>query len=140
MKSLRLLLAGWMVPLLGVVLLAVGFLAYRTADRLLVERQGAARDLEALRRDERIKERLEQLDKELLDQAQNLARLMQFQLDWGKFRFRDLNIFGMLGVAMADKGFVLIPGWTAPVGRGPVAMELIRRAVPEIRFNDQELQ
>ncbi|MFM7539737.1 MAG: sensor histidine kinase [Planctomycetota bacterium] len=140
MKSLRLLLAGWMVPLLGVVLLAVGFLAYRTADRLLVERQGAARDLEALRRDERVKERLEQLDKELLDQAQNLARLMQFQLDWGKFRFRDLHILGMLGVAMADKGFVMIPGWTAPVGRGPVAMEFFRRAVPEIRFNDQELQ
>jgi hypothetical protein len=38
--------------------------------------------------DERLKEQRDRLDRELLDQAQTLARLMQFQLDWGKFRHR----------------------------------------------------
>jgi len=140
MRSLRLLLAGWMVPLLGIALLVVGGLAYRTADMLLVEREQAARDLEAVREEEREKERRDQLDKELLDQAQTLARLMQFQLDWGKFRHRELQVLGIIPISTVDKGFVLLPGWMASQGRGPLAMELFRRTVPEIRFNDPELQ
>lgn len=140
MRSLRLLLAGWMVPLLGITLLAVGLLAYQSAGRLLVEREKASKDLMEIRRDERIKERVDLLDKDLLAQAQTLARLMQFQLDWGKFRHRELHLFGLVSITTADKGFVLIPGWTAPLGRGPVATEMYRRAVPEIRFNDPELQ
>ena len=73
MRSLRLLLAGWMVPLVGIALLVVGGLAYHTADRLLVEREQSARVLEAVQEEEREKERRDQLDKELLDQAQTLA-------------------------------------------------------------------
>ena len=82
MRSLRFVLAGWMVTLLGAVLLVIGILAYRTSGELLIERQQAARELEQIRMDERLKEQRERLDRELLDQAQTLARLMQFQLDW----------------------------------------------------------
>lgn len=140
MKSLRLLLAGWMVPLLGIALMVVAGLAYRTADRLLVEREQAARDLEAVREEERAKEKLDELDKELLDQAQTLARLMQFQFDWGKFRHRELHLLGLVPISTVDKAFVLFPGWLSTQGRGTLAMELFRRTVPEIRFNDPELQ
>jgi len=95
MRSLRFVLAGWMVTLLGAVLLVIGILAYRTSGELLIERQQAARELEQIRMDERLKEQRERLDRELLDQAQTLARLMQFQLDWGKFRHRELHILGL---------------------------------------------
>ena len=44
----------------------------------LIERQQAARDLVQIRMDERLKEHRDRLDRELLDQAQTLARLMQF--------------------------------------------------------------
>ena len=140
MRSLRLLLAGWMVPLVGIALLVVGGLAYHTADRLLVEREQSARVLEAVQEEEREKERRDQLDKELLDQAQTLARFMQFQLDWGKFRHREIQVLGLIPISTVDKGFVLMPGWLVSQGRGPLVMELFRRTVPEIRFNDSELQ
>ena len=140
MRSLRFVLAGWMVTLLGAVLLVIGILAYRTSGELLIERQQAARELEQIRMDERLKEQRERLDRELLDQAQTLARLMQFQLDWGKFRHRELHILGLFSIASVDKAFVMFPGWLAPQGRSPLAMEFFRRTVPEIRFNDTELQ
>lgn len=125
MRSLRFVLAGWMVTLLGAVLLVIGILAYRTSGELLIERQQAARELEQIRMDERLKEQRERLDRELLDQAQTLARLMQFQLDWGKFRHRELHILGLFSIASVDKAFVMFPGWLAPQGRSPLAMEFL---------------
>ena len=138
MKSLRLVLAGWLLALLAGLQAGVGLLAYSNARQVVLEKTATAEELERNRTEERKNEEAERLDRQLLDQALTLARLMQVHLDWSRVRYRELNTLGMISLATAPNGFVLFPGWYTTQFRGPLYQETLRQ-VPEIRFDRDEL-
>jgi signal transduction histidine kinase len=138
MKSLRLVLAGWLLALLAGLQAGVGLLAYTNARQVVLEKTATAEELEFNRNEERKHDGAEDLDRRLLDQALTLARLMQVHLDWGRVRYRELNSLGTISLATAPNGFVLFPGWFTTQFRGPLYSEVLRQ-VPEIRFNRDEL-
>lgn len=138
MKSLRLVLAGWLLALLAGLQAGVGLLAYTNARQVVLEKTATAEELEFNRNEERKHDGAEDLDRRLLDQALTLARLMQVHLDWGRVRYRELNSLGTISLATAPNGFVFFPGWFTTQFRGPLYSEALRQ-VPEIRFNRDEL-
>ena len=138
MKSLRLVLAGWLLALLAGLQAGVGLLAYSNARQVVLEKTATAEELERNRTEEQKNEEAERLDRQLLDQALTLARLMQVHLDWSRVRYRELNTLGMISLATAPNGFVLFPGWYTTQFRGPLYQETLRQ-VPEIRFDRDEL-
>ena len=138
MNSLRLVLSGWLLALLAGLQAGVGLLAYTNARQVVLEKTATAEELEFNRNEERKHDEAERMDRQLLDQALTLARLMQVHLDWGRVRYRELNALGMVSLATAPNGFVLFPGWFSTQFRGPLYPEVLRQ-VPEIRFNRDEL-
>lgn len=138
MNSLRLVLGAWLLALLAGLQAGVGLLAFTNAKQVILEKTATAEELEFNRNEERKSEEAEKMDRQLLNQALTLARLMQVHLDWGRVRYRELNSLGMVSLATAPNGFVLFPGWFTTQFRGPLYGEVLRQ-VPEIRFNREEL-
>jgi hypothetical protein len=118
MNSLRLVLSGWLLALLAGLQAGVGLLAYTNARQVVLEKTATAEELEFNRNEERKHDEAERMDRQLLDQALTLARLMQVHLDWGRVRYRELNALGMVSLATAPNGFVLFPA--APGSRNQV--------------------
>ena len=139
MNSLRLVLGAWLLALLAGLQAGVGLLAYSNARLVVMEKNVTAEELELSRTEDRKHEEMEHMDRQLLDHALILARLMQVHLNWNRIRYRELNTLGVVSLATAPQGFVLFPGWISTQFRGPLYSEVLRQ-VPEIRFDRSELE
>jgi two-component system, OmpR family, heavy metal sensor histidine kinase CusS len=137
--SIRLSLTFYFLSLLAVALGVASWFAYRTAGQTLQEKRKATADLLQNQYDERCRDELNQVDKALLDQAQNLTRLAQFQFQVDVSRVRWLNEAGMLTACLAPCGIASVPVWLATCQRGPLPFELYGRSVSEIRLSQSDL-
>ena len=135
--SIRLSLVLYCTTLLALALASVSVLGYRTAMGGLESRRAATRQLHETQFFDRCRDCEETMDNELLGQAQTLARLVQFQLDFRRLRNRELALLGMISIP--QNAYFSMPVWLAGVGRGPVAMELFRRNTVEVRLDPAEL-
>ncbi len=76
-------------------------------------------------------------------QAQTLARLTQFHLDFSRARYSELPVLGVLSTALAPGGYLLVPTWAGQGVRGreaPYAWEMHRRYLQaEIKLNSSDL-
>jgi two-component system, OmpR family, heavy metal sensor histidine kinase CusS len=145
MRSIRLSLTVYLLALLVVALGAASVLFYRTTQSSLEARkqatEGQLRSKQAATADklqvkfratsEMLQAKFEQdcehekarLKESLLSQARTLARLVQFQFDWNRFRGKEYNFLGSLGAAATPGGHVLLPLWIAegsPTPRPPL--------------------
>ena len=139
MNSLRLVLGAWLLALLAGLQAGVGLLAYSNARLVVMEKNVTAEELELSRTEDRKHEEMEHMDRQLLDHALILARLMQVHINWNRIRYREFNTLGVVSLATAPQGFVLFPGWISTQFRGPLYSEVLRQ-VPEIRFDRSELE
>src|SRR5262245_908100 len=145
MRSIRLSLTVYLLALLVVALGAASFLVYRTTQSSLEARKQATEEQLRSKRaatadklqvkfratSEMLQAKYEQdcehekarLKESLLSQARTLARLVQFQFDWSRFRGKEFNFLGSLGAAATPGGHVLVPLWIAegsPTARPPL--------------------
>jgi heavy metal sensor kinase len=139
LHSIRLSLTVYFLLLLAAALGGASWFAYRTAAQTLRDKRKATADLLQAQYDERCRDERFQLDKSLLDQAQTLTRLAQFQFQFDLNRVRWLNEAGMLTAGLAPGGCASMPVWLATSQRGPLSYELYGRSVWEIRLNQSEL-
>ncbi|MSR32804.1 MAG: HAMP domain-containing histidine kinase [Gemmataceae bacterium] len=138
MRSIRFSLAVFFISLLGISFGAASVLAYRIAWKNSDDRRIAREELEESRLKDRYREETNRLDDALLFQAQTLARLVQFQTDWGKLRYLELQALGLLSAPFSPHGAASIPLWAIQSSR-TFSFEIYRRAVPLIRFNQEDL-
>ena len=136
-SSIRVSLVLYCTTLLALALASVSVLGYRTAMGGLESRRAATRQLHETQFFDRCRDCEETMDNELLGQAQTLARLVQFQLDFRRLRNREVTLFGLISIP--QNSYLSTPVWLAGVGRGPVAMELFRRNTVEVRLDPAEL-
>jgi heavy metal sensor kinase len=141
-RSIRFSLIGYFLALLGLAVAPAFALVYGMAWKAVTEGQTvAAKDIEG-EYDQRCREEENQLDKQLLFQAQTLARLVQFQNDYTPRTVERLQLFASLTAGAAPNSHFLLPIWVAERGtRGPVAQAGL---VPppklgEIRLDEHEL-
>ncbi len=113
-------------------------MAYRSASRNLEGRLSIQKELAQTTYKDRCRDEGNRLDDSLLFQAQTLARLVQFHVDWGKLRFLELHTLGLLTSPGNSSGYVQVPVW-ALQGTRSFAVDLFRRATPAIRFDPAEL-
>ncbi len=100
MKSIRLSLVVYFLGLLAAALGVASLLAYRTAQRTLVEKKRAAEQLITAQYEERCREERRRLDDKLWQQAHTLARLVELETDWQRLRaINDLKMIALLGAA-----------------------------------------
>jgi heavy metal sensor kinase len=130
MKSIRLSLLVYFLGLLAVALAAASLLVYRNAQQTLQAKQRAMEQLiDAQYKDSRRKEE-EQLDANLLAQAQSLARLVQVQIEWIRSDFvPPLFLLGLLSSSLNPSGYALAPIWIEE-GMPPPRVELPERPEP----------
>ncbi len=136
-SSIRLSLVLYCTILLALALASVSVLGYRTAMGGLESRRSATKQLHETQFTDRCQTLEETMDHELLGQAQTLAKLVQFQMDFQRLRNRDLSLLGLLSIP--QNAHLSIPVWLAAVGRGPISMELFRRNTVELRVDPNEL-
>ena len=91
MNSLRLVLGAWLLALLAGLQAGVGLLAYSNARLVVMEKNVTAEELELSRTEDRKHEEMEHMDRQLLDHALILARLMQVHLNWNRIRYREFQ-------------------------------------------------
>lgn len=113
-------------------------MAYRSASRNLEGRLSLQKELAQTTYKDRCRDEENRLDDALLFQAQTLARLVQFHVDWGKLRYLDLHTLGLLTSPANSSAYVQVPVWALQGTRG-FAFDLFRRATPAIRFDPAEL-
>jgi len=113
-------------------------MAYRSASRNLEGRLSIQKELAQTTYKDRCRDEENRLDDALLFQAQTLARLVQFHVDWGKLRFLELHTLGLLASPASSSAYVQAPVW-ALQGTRSFAFDLFRRATPSIRFDPAEL-
>ena len=113
-------------------------MAYRSASRNLEGRLSIQKELAQTTYKDRCRDEGNRLDDSLLFQAQTLARLVQFHVDWGKLRFLELHTLGLLTSPANSSAYVQVPVW-ALQGTRSFAVDLFRRATPAIRFDPAEL-
>jgi heavy metal sensor kinase len=137
--SIRLSLTVWFLVLLAAALGGASWFGYATASQTLREKRAAAAELVRARYEERCRQDREHLDKALLDEAQTLTRLTQFQLQFDLNRVRWLNGAGLVTAGLLPSGVAAVPVWLVSSQRGPVSFELYRSSIAEIRLNESDL-
>ena len=130
MRSIRLSLTVYFLGLLAVALAAASVFVYQTAQQTLLSEQKARRQLIETQYTERGKEEEARLDADLLAEAQTLARLAQFQFDWGRLRHRELGSLGVLTAAAGPNAYAAAAALDRPGAARPV---LLRVAPPQRR-------
>ena len=136
-SSIRLSLVLYCTTLLALALASVSVLGFRTAMGGLESRRTATKQLHETQFIDRCQAFEETMDHELLGQAQTLAKLVQFQIDFQRLRIRDLSLLGL--VSIPQNAHFSAPIWLAAVGRGPISIELFRRTTVELRVDPDEL-
>ena len=91
-SSIRLSLVLYCTTLLALALASVSVLGFRTAMGGLESRRTATKQLHETQFIDRCQAFEETIDHELLGQAQTLAKLVQFQIDFQRLRIRDLSL------------------------------------------------
>src|SRR5260370_4392294 len=86
MKSIRLSLMVYFLGLLTLALGTASLLAYQTSYLTLQEKKAATEELINAQYKERCKEETDRLDRRLLDQAERLAPLVEFRIEFGPIR------------------------------------------------------
>ena len=138
MRSIRFSLTICFLALLAFSLGGASLMAYRSASRNLEGRLSIQKELAQTTYKDRCRDEENRLDDALLFQAQTLARLVQFHVDWGKLRFLELHTLGLLAAPANSSAYVQTPIW-ALQGTRSFAFDLFRRATPAIRFDPAEL-
>lgn len=138
MRSIRFSLTICFLALLALSLGSASLMAYRSASRNLEGRLSIQKELAQTTYKDRCRDEENRLDDSLLFQAQTLARLVQFHVDWGKLKHLELHALGMLTSPANPGAFVQAPVWALQSTRG-FAFDLFRRATPSIRFDPAEL-
>ena len=87
MRSIRFSLTVCFVLLLGLALGTASVLAYQSAKTSIQGRLNAQKELAEARYKDLVRDEENRLDEALLFQAQTIARIVQFHVDWGKLRF-----------------------------------------------------
>jgi heavy metal sensor kinase len=139
MRSIRLSLTVYFLALLALALGVAFLVVYRTAYDTLQARRRTAEEQVHAQYKERCEEDGRRRDDALLHEAQELARLTQFQIDFSRFRARDLHLVGLLGTALAPNAHALVPFEVAQSLRGPVSFELYRRQLVEVRLDENDV-
>ena len=137
MRSIRLTLTVYFLVLLAVALAAASVFVYQTAQQTLLSEQKARRQLIETQYAERGKAEEARLDADLLAEAQTLARLAQFQFDWG--RHHEAGWLGVLSAAAGPNAYATTPLWIAQGPHGPLSFALHRRSVGEITFDGTDV-
>ena len=86
MRSIRLSLTVYFLVLLAVALGTALVLAYRTTQRTLEDKEKAAEELARARHEDHRRDKEQQLDKALFQQARTVAQFIQFQKDWARLQ------------------------------------------------------
>jgi heavy metal sensor kinase len=141
MKSIRLSLVVYFLGLLAAALGVTSFLVYRWGDGTLKAKRRATEALIQAQYQMREEEEKKRLDEALLYQAQTLARLVQFQVDWPRIRYhRELAVAGHLSACLNPSAYAAVPIWTCQGLRGsPIAREIVRRNLAHIKLDQDEL-
>lgn len=135
--SIRFTLALYCTTLLALTTATVSILGYRTSYANLESRRTVTRQLFDAQFSDRCRETEENMDNELLQQAQSLATLVNIQFDWPRFHNHPLTILGVIGNT-ENTQFVL-PAWHAEILRGsPVYFQIFSR--PIIRLDPDRVQ
>lgn len=150
MKSIRLSLLLYFVALVAVVMGAVAYLVYQTAERTLQAKKATTQQLIHKQYEDLCAEEKARLDAALLAQARTLARLVQFDFSWNRTQHRSLHALGILSAAATPNGHVLAPLWLAQGRRGAFSYSEqagrgmfadLGRSLPitQIKFDEDEL-
>jgi heavy metal sensor kinase len=141
MRSIRLSLVLYFLGLLLVALGVASYWTYHLAQTTLIEKREKTEELIQAQYRDRCREAEERLRKDLLFQAQTLARLAYFYSD--STRATNYRVLGELGVLTAVTGpnpWTTLPTWGMQATRwGPISQMVWRKSMGEIRFNEFDL-
>jgi signal transduction histidine kinase len=105
MKSIRVSLLVYFLGLLALALGTASLLAYQTSYLTLQEKKAATEELINTQYEARCKEETDRLDKRLYDQAERLAQLVEFRIEFGPIRQeRALTFAGLLTALPSPTG------------------------------------
>jgi heavy metal sensor kinase len=139
MHSIRLSLTVYFLLLLGAALGGASWFILRTAGQTLQDKRTATSDLVRAQYEERCRQERERFDKALLDQAQMLTRLAQFQFQFDMSQVRTLNMAGLFTAGLQPSATAAVPLWMAASQRGPISFEMYRHRITEIRLPQSDL-
>jgi heavy metal sensor kinase len=131
-----------MIYFLGLLAVALGVasvIGYETSKQTLESKKDATAQLIEAQYAERCRAEERRLDDDLLAQAQTLARVAHIQFDWGRLRHHELNALGLLAVCTAPNAYLLAPSWVGQGVHGQYSLELNRKNLGEITFDDREV-
>jgi heavy metal sensor kinase len=163
MRSIRLSLVVYFLGLLVVALGVASVLVYRSAQRILKDKERAARELIRNQYEQRERQEHKRLDDRLLAQAQLLAQLVKIEVDWSRLGpLRDpeqereqtersspkahrparceLQPLGLLTARLGPNAHVAAPLWLVQSARWPLRpmppfpFEFWRRTVADLKL------
>ncbi len=148
MKSIRLSLMVYFLGLLALALGTASLLAYQTSYLTLQDKRAATEKLIDQQYEDRVQAERDRLDRRLLDQAETLARLVEFRIEFPMPREeRQLRTCVLLvgglpgqGVSLAPDVAVtvgLVPPWRGEPWRPDPFAPLFRKS-PTIKLNEDE--
>ena len=138
MRSIRFSLTVCFVLLLGLALGTASVLAYQSAKTSIQGRLNAQKELAEARYKDLVRDEENRLDEALLFQAQTIARIVQFHVDWGKLRFLELHTLGILSSPLSPNGHITSTSWIIQSNRA-FATDMFRKNTPEVRFDQTEI-
>lgn len=137
--SIRFTLVVYCTTLLAITTATVSILGYRTSLANLESRRTVTRQLLETQFVERCRELEENMDNELLSQAQGLATLIRYQTDWPRIQYHNFILLGVIGNTQ-NTHFVL-PIWFSEIGpRGPLSQQIFSRISTKILIDPERLQ
>lgn len=137
--SIRFTLVVYCTTLLAITTATVSILGYRTSLANLESRRTVTRQLLETQFVERCRELEENMDNELLSQAQGLATLIRYQTDWPRIQYHNLILLGVIGNTQ-NTHFVL-PVWFSEIGpRGTLSQQIFSRISTKILIDPERLQ
>jgi two-component system, OmpR family, heavy metal sensor histidine kinase CusS len=139
MRSIGLSLMVYFLGLLAVALGVASVIGYETSKQTLESKKDATAQLIEAQYAERCRAEERRLDDDLLAQAQTLARVAHIRFDWNRLRYHELNALGLLAVSTAPNAYLLAPSWVGQGVHGQYSLELNRKNLGEITFDDREV-
>jgi len=137
MKSIRLSLILYFLPLIGLALGAMLVLLYQTTDRTLEDRLASRRSLHQANYESKCKTLKEEFDNQILSRAQTLANYAKSQ--WTRSNPRYLYSFGLLTAVANPHGHLLVPLWVGEATEGQFSFTLQRISFTKIQFAEDFL-
>ena len=141
MRSIRLSLVLYFLGLLLVTLGVASYWTYHLAQTTLTEKKEKTEELIQTQYHDHCQDTEDRLKKDLLFQAQTLARLAYFYSDSTKAtNYRVLGELGILSAATGPNAWTTLPTWGMQATRwGPISQMVWRKSMGEIKFNEFDL-